>query len=33
MEFNDYGLFMIDANKVWVGGKPSYGHERDGSGE
>jgi hypothetical protein len=33
IEFNDYGLFMINANKVWVGGKPSYGHERDGSEE
>ena len=30
---NEEGLFIVDANQVWVGGKPSYGHDRDGSGE
>ncbi|MBT4530511.1 MAG: hypothetical protein HOC27_04845 [Phycisphaerae bacterium] len=30
---NEDGLFIVDANQVWVGGKPSYGHDRDGSGE
>ena len=30
---NDKGVFIIDATKVWVGGKPSYNDERAGSGE
>jgi hypothetical protein len=33
VDINDNGLFIVDANKVWVGGKPSYGNERAGSGE
>lgn len=33
VDMNDEGVFIIDANKVWVGGKPSYNHERAGSGE
>ncbi len=33
VDMNDKGIFIIDANKVWVGGKPSYNHERNGSGE
>lgn len=33
VDINDNGLFIVDANKVWVGGKPSYGNERGGSGE
>ena len=33
VDINDNGLFIVDANRVWVGGKPSYGHERGGSGE
>jgi len=32
-DMNDKGVFTINANKVWVGGKPSYNHERAGSGE
>jgi len=33
VDINDNGLFIVDANMVWVGGKPSYGNERAGSGE
>jgi hypothetical protein len=33
IDINDNGLFIVDATKVWVGGKPSYGNERGGSGE
>jgi len=33
VDINDNGLFIVDAKKVWVGGKPSYGNERGGSGE
>jgi hypothetical protein len=33
VDINDNGLFIVDANKVWVGEKPSYGNERGGSGE
>jgi hypothetical protein len=28
---NDKGLFIVDASKVWVGGKPHYGDLRAGS--
>ena len=33
IDINDNGLFIVDANKIWVGGKPTYGNERAGSGE
>jgi hypothetical protein len=32
VDINESGLFVVDASKVWVGGKPSYGDERRGSG-
>jgi len=32
-DINENGVFIVDASKVWVGGKPSYGNERQGSGE
>lgn len=33
VDINENGLFIVDAREVWVGGKPSYGHDRAGSGE
>ena len=30
---NENGLFIVDAEKVWVGGAPVYGDNRAGSGE
>lgn len=32
-DINENGLFIVDANKIWVGGKPRFGDERAGSGE
>lgn len=32
-DINENGLFIVDANQIWVGDKPSYGNERAGSGE
>ena len=32
-DINENGLFIVDAEKVWVGGAPSYGNNRTGSGE
>lgn len=31
-DINENGVFIVDASKIWVGGKPRYGHEREGSG-
>ena len=31
VDINENGLFIVDANKVWVGEKPSYGNNRQGS--
>ena len=31
VDINDNGVFVVDASKVWVGGKPSYGNNRQGS--
>ena len=33
VDINDKGLFIVDASKVWVGGKPSFGNNRQGSKE
>ena len=30
---NEDGVFIVNAEKIWVGGKPRYGEERVGSGE
>ena len=32
-DINENGLFIVDANQIWVGGKPHYGDLRSGSGE
>jgi len=32
-DINEKGVFIVDASKIWVGGKPNYGNERQGSGE
>jgi hypothetical protein len=32
-EINENGNFIVDATKVWVGGKPNYDDLRAGSGE
>ncbi len=32
-DINDSGLFIVDASKVWIGGKPHFGDLRSGSGE
>ena len=32
-DMNESGVFVVDASKVWVGGKPSYGNNRQGSTE
>ena len=32
-DINENGVFIVDASKIWVGGKPNYGNERQGSGE
>ncbi len=32
-DINENGNFIVDATKVWVGGKPHYGDIRAGSGE
>ncbi len=31
-EKNDEGLFVVDASKIWVGGKPNRGNPLEGSG-
>jgi hypothetical protein len=31
LDINENGVFIVDASKVWVGGKPSYGNNRQGS--
>ena len=31
VDINDNGVFVVDASNVWVGGKPSYGNNRQGS--
>ncbi len=31
-DINENGVFIVDASEIWVGGKPSYGNERQGSG-
>ena len=31
-DMNENGVFIVDASEVWVGDKPSYGNEREGSG-
>ncbi len=28
---NDEGLFVVDAERIWVGGKPTYEEPRKGS--
>jgi hypothetical protein len=33
VDINENGVFVVDASKVWVGGKPSYGNNRKGSTE
>ena len=33
VDINESGVFVVDASKVWVGGKPSYGNNRQGSTE
>ncbi len=32
-DINENGLFIVDAETVWVGGAPAYGDNRRGSGE
>ncbi|MBC8200924.1 MAG: hypothetical protein H8E86_02665 [Planctomycetes bacterium] len=33
VDINESGVFVVDASKVWVGGKPSFGNNRQGSTE
>jgi hypothetical protein len=33
VDINESGVFVVDASKVWVGGKPKYGNNRLGSTE
>ena len=32
-DINDQGLFVVDADSIWVGDKPKFGQPRLGSGE